>query len=170
MKKITLALTALFILSLIHAETWIYDKNHPEYNQHDWRADYWGYVYNGNDGEGTIFTMHSPFYVFDETNLDFLAEGPESDFQPSDGWELLYANLGDREADFGENEVKVLLYNKERGIIRFFFRKLETGDHTRAYAQIRASSNSGILSTITGEGEHIYALDQRINVTIPKQL
>lgn len=161
MKKI-IFLIAFLSVYLLNAQTWIYDKNNPEYNQNDWRAPIWGFC-SSVDGALDVHNTISPFYHYDETNLDFLANGEDSDFQPTEGWVLMYANLGDRTISPSNIDPKVVLYSKERGIIRFFFKKMISSNHTKAYAQLSASSNSGLLSTITGEGEQIYALDQRIN-------
>ncbi len=159
MKRTVLFLLMMFVCA-IWAQTWIVDAGNSSLNQLDWRAPYWGISYR-NGFEPAVRTLISPFYLYTETNLDYIADGANSDFQPSDGWVLLHVWLGDSNASDQDIAPSVVLYNKNTGIVRYFFRSANVTSHTQAFAKLTSIGNTGIINTVNTENDHIYALDQR---------
>ena len=70
----------------------------------------------------------NPFWNFSNLNTGFLVqEGPAPlfpdlrDYQPIDGWELIYKEIGGEEApNIGVTHPVIVLYNKFQGILRVF--------------------------------------------------
>ena len=163
--------TIIFIMILISVcmiyaqnNVWVLDRA-TDRMEGDWRREWWRFTYR--DGHHDV---RSPFFEHEDNNLNKLWEYRNQDFQPSNGWVLLHANLG--RSDTVENEQNrfhVILYNTERGIIRFFFRRrVATTQNSEGFARIIAcnsidTNTTGILSTISLNKNYIYALDRRIN-------
>lgn len=96
----------------------------------DWRAPSYDIVYKGsNNTSPTFLTTPSPFYTtgVNINHLAFAANGPR-DYEPADGWELLYRNLGTAENPV--NEPSFALYNRLDGrIVSYFSSSRMTGMH-----------------------------------------
>ena len=160
---------ALFAVCLLTAQAdpkdiWIVDSYNSDNNSiHygvDWRVQFWGYIHA--DG---VHTTPSPFWDINNTNLDMIAHRENSDFHP-DKWVLLHVSLGNSGATLdNQSRYEVVLYNKETGTIRYFFRRnhMEQSKTTAFGQLIINNNNTGIMSTINTDKGHIFALDQRNN-------
>lgn len=87
----------------------------------DWRIpNYYINFYPGNSSTSSERIVQSPFEGF-FTNTAHLAihPGEGNDYEPADGWELLYHNLGTQ--NFPVEEPSFALYNRYDGRIRIFF-------------------------------------------------
>lgn len=87
----------------------------------DWRAPEYTIHYRPSNGTAITEEIDSPFFVAGDNinHLGFDPTGGPRDFQPEDGWELLYRRFGTperptREPTFG-------LYNRLDGRVRIFF-------------------------------------------------
>ena len=165
---------ALFTVSVLSAQsdTWILDKDNPVSNsQIKWTAPFWGYTYNVSPGDVRIRSIRSPYYEI-TTNLSEIALKGESDFLESEGWVLLYAFLGGSGVTINPSDTTinpfVILYNKERGILRYFYMKYFSSNHTSAFAELTSNSNTGILSSIHTDQNYVFALD-KIDKNMMKQ-
>ena len=173
LKKTFIMLLLLSITVCSFSQTsWIFDNDAPQDNQGDWRSPIWVFRYwNTTQSTFDEIPWTSPFYITNYTWLDKIAEEEDSDFQPSEGWFLLTANLGSSITQSDINPY-VVLYNKETGLIRYFFKNFytDTSNLRQAFAQIRAEGNSGLLSVITSDDEFIYALDKKFSVNSSNKL
>jgi hypothetical protein len=88
----------------------------------DWRAEDYELVYYPDNNTTPAFrTVSSPFHTTGTNinHLNFLTNGESVDYEPAEGWELLYRNLGTavrpvKEPSYG-------LYNRLDGRIRILF-------------------------------------------------
>lgn len=89
----------------------------------DWRAEEYDIVYYpGNSTTSASRTIVSPFFSPTSPNtvhLSVVPNGEIRDFEPSDGWELLYRNLGVPERPVEEPSYG--LYNRLDGRIRILY-------------------------------------------------
>lgn len=90
-------------------------------NVWDWRAETYDIVYYPGNSTGPAFrTVPSPFFSFGP-NTGHLAvvENGQRDFEPVDGWELLYQNFGTEQRPVQEPSYG--LYNRLDGRFRIFY-------------------------------------------------
>jgi hypothetical protein len=154
----TIFLVFASLMLALDGTEWILDEA-TGYQVNDWRSPVWIITSISYD-ENRDRTI-SPFYSFGASINDEIAFGANSDFQPDDGWVLLHAYLGNSLGSFIHLlNPYVVLYNKERGIVRYFFKKREESSHSQAFAQMRAFSNTGILSSIHTNEHFILSLDK----------
>jgi hypothetical protein len=96
----------------------------------DWRAESFDLVYfQGNSPVPSFRNVLSPFHTpgTNINHLAFLTNGAPRDYEPADGWELLYRNLGTATRPVEESSYG--LYNRLDGRIRIFF-YIEPNDGT----------------------------------------
>jgi hypothetical protein len=171
--KYYMLIAILFVCTLYSQQNnvWILDDANHLNNRNNWTSPLWGISCSdiGVDPINSPFTMTSNgnlFLLFDDSNPR------RPDMYREDGWYLLKAYLGDSNLRFAQlPNLYVVLYNRERGIIRYFFRRTTPEmTYTKGFAMISAehrspgsSNTSGILSTISTPGNYIYALDRRVN-------
>ena len=157
------------LLQALPENTWIIDGNNSIPEQLTWTAKYWGYIYRSDSDEILVKTEKSPFYGREHTNLNFLTnpnDNPaEMDFHEADGWELLHAFLGDSGASLGSSNPAVILYNKEKGVMRFFTMNIVNPTaRSAAFIEFFAeNNNTGIISTINNGKNYLFSLNQRNN-------
>ncbi len=154
-----LTILLLVIVATALCDVWHYNPD-PALNQGDWRAEYYHYydweIYNTQEDIG------SPFYQEDDTHLNAINLGADSDFQPDDGWCLYSANFGLGSLDGGFP--MLTLYNKYTGVMRVFMYKTENAPANYSYIALEASYNGN--STLFSIGEEnnddgLKALDKR---------
>lgn len=91
-------------------------------NSHwDWRAEKFELVYFPGNGPAITRVVSSPFHQATFTfhpNTNFLTHGVP-DYDPADGWELLYRNFGSIAEPVGEPSFG--LYNRYSSLIRIFY-------------------------------------------------
>lgn len=96
----------------------------------DWRAEEYDIVYYPSNSTIPAFrTVRSPFHTtgVNINHLGFLTSGEPQEYEPADGWELLYLNLGT--AISPAEEPSYGLYNRLDSRIRiFFFLEPNNGD------------------------------------------
>jgi hypothetical protein len=91
----------------------------------DWRAEEFT-VYLPSGQGGVPNTLVSPF--FDQNgnvNTFYLSNAIEKDFEPEDGWELLYRKFGSMQQ--GVTTPYFMLYNRYTGTIRVFVNIINSG-------------------------------------------
>lgn len=90
-------------------------------NLWDWKKEkYWVHYYGSNTPEVVSREIDSPFGITTSSiapNTAFLAFDP--DYEPADGWELLYRDLGT--PDVPAYEPSFALYNRFSSLARVFF-------------------------------------------------
>jgi hypothetical protein len=105
----------------------------------DWRIPNYQIVYfPSNSNNPTTRTIDSPFFTtgVNINHLAFGGNGPK-DFEPAEGWELLYRNLGVAEKPVEEPSFG--LYNRLDGRIRIFFYIEPNNEDTPDNVMIRLS-------------------------------
>ena len=166
MKRIILISIILIVFNMLNAVTvWIDDKDDSSKNSIiKWKAEKWQLSHN--DSLAAPEWMPSPFYRPVRSNLDEIAFDENSDFNEEDGWVLLSVYLGGSKTHLDHLPLAphCVLYNTQRGIIRYFYKNVDTdAEHSSAFARMIIESGTGILSTINTDATYIYALDQRNN-------
>ena len=71
-----------------------YDHNFS-HGSKAWQDKYWQLYYKTSAGSNLSERITSPFYT-GGGNTDGVAADGNSDFRPTDGWELVYTSLGER--------------------------------------------------------------------------
>lgn len=112
----------------------------------DWREERFTFHYRLGNGPVTTASTPSPFYVADYTlspNTNFLTYG-NPDYEPADGWELLYRNFGTpsepaQEPSFG-------LYNRYSSLVRIFYWLTPNGEAVYQNMTFTASHVNDIFS------------------------
>lgn len=160
MKRILIPLLLLMTFVILNGETWIHSSD-PAQNQGDWRADLY-YYYDHLDYGLTNPEIGSPFYQIEDSHLNAINQGAESDFNPEDGWCLYAANFGEGAIDGGFP--MFALYNKFTGLMRVFIFKTQNAAANYTYMALEATYNGN--SSIFSLGEesstgNCKALDKR---------
>jgi hypothetical protein len=115
----------------------------------DWRQEEFTIYLQGEGGtQGTdVVTIVSPY--FDQQgnpNVFDLADAQNKDFEPEDGWELLYRNFGTPQQ--GTTTPFFVLYNKYTGTIRAFVNIINSGESPYTAAAMKLTfENPGFSPT-----------------------
>jgi tetratricopeptide (TPR) repeat protein len=160
MKRLLFPVLLLLLSIGLSGDIWYYHPD-PELNQGDWRAD--EYYYYDWEAYSVSETITSPFYQYGSSHLNALNQGPDSDFQPEDGWNLYAANFGEQ-AGTGSGFPLFVLYNKYTGVLRIFMYKTLNAAESYTYIAMEVTYNGN--STLFSLGEEnmiggVKALDKR---------
>lgn len=97
-------------------------------NVFDWRAEFIDVYIQPTNGPAYTRNIRSPYYSSNTNVIEFgfLLDGDTRDFEPADGWELLYYNLGN--SIHAVPEPSFALYNRFDGrVVSFWFIEPDDG-------------------------------------------
>lgn len=106
----------------------------------DWRQEEFTIyiVTNGNGTLGTPVSIINPFYdQSGNPNTYVLSDAQEKNFEPIDGWELLYQNFGTPQQ--GVSTPFFILYNRYNGTLRAFVNIINSGEFPYTAAGLELS-------------------------------
>lgn len=137
-----------------------------------WQDEFWYIYYQNNAGGATTLPkVVSPFWITN-TNTDGLAKEANSDFKRENGWELVYANLGNDQTDDYKTNAAIIFYNKYTAVLRTFLYVSqvfsETGsDGAAVRLYFKGGTQSAALTHHKSVAKALDNFDKKIVMTAP---
>ena len=132
-----------------------YDHNFP-YGSKAWQDDDWHLFYKISAGSNLDERMDSPFFMGNGNTENIAADG-NSDFNPQDGWELVFINLGGEEGGAVQYVANptIILYNKYKSVLRVMLYVTQLFSETggKDAASVRLAFSGGFQSAALAHHE-----------------
>lgn len=141
----------------------------------DWTTEYFDMYLKDEFQQNYYAQVSSPFYITNNSaqfNTDHFAETLELDFEPENGWEIIYFNFGTPQE--GVAEPSYALYNRYNGLFRFFMYLTANGENSYQEAYIstyikklgQVFKNSALMESQNAIHHSLENFEKQVNIDV----